>query len=184
MSSHPRQVVRSKAFLAFSQEMTDISTHLRWVAFVQAFGQVDDIGSTLAHKAHTLGSWTTRKLVRDNESFVSCLSYEVVQGLMALGHIRGEGFTLLVYHWDQTRLASHHNLCFKASISLLNLPLICWNPEAVARFVAGFEMPFRASQASTSWEDLSSFDFSILCKEPTLIPNFMDVSIGPFSYPI
>lgn len=44
------------------------------------------------------GSWITRKSFRDNEFFVSCPSNKVVQALMALGHVKGEGFILVVNH--------------------------------------------------------------------------------------
>ena len=126
-ASPPNRVKRSQAFLTFSSKMTEISNYLGRVAFVRSFGRpvkVDDVGSTLAHKARIPGSWMTRKLARDNEFFVSCPSCKVVQDLMELGHIHGEGFTLLVNHWDQTRQVSQHKLRFKASISLLNLPFV------------------------------------------------------------
>ena len=81
--------------------MAEISEYLGSVALVESFGKpitVVDVASTVAHQAMVVGSWTTRRLEKENQFFVSCPSYEVVQSLVALGHIRREGFSLNVNH--------------------------------------------------------------------------------------
>lgn len=74
----------------FSLEMCDIITYLSRVAFVQLFGhlvKVDDFRSTLANKTWVPSSQTTRWIAKEHEFFVSCPSFEVVQGLIEMGHI-------------------------------------------------------------------------------------------------
>lgn len=104
--------------------------------------KVDDGGSTLAHKARVVSSWTIGNLlVRMN--FLSCHPInEVVERLVAMGHVRRDGFSLVINHWDQTRNHPHYNLKFQVSISLFNPSLVCWNPDAVAIVVAGFKCFF------------------------------------------
>ena len=141
-----------KVFLPFSLEMAESSSYLHRAAFVRSFGRsikLDDVGSSLAHKARVPDSWTTRRLTRENEFFVSCPLFEVVQAPRALGHIRGDGFSLVVNYWDQSRDCPPHKLKFKVKISLFDLPLICWNLETVACIVAAFGIPFHASHSST-----------------------------------
>lgn len=154
-----------KSYLTFLVEMDDISSYLSKTAFVQSFGhpiKVDDIGSTLAHKARMPSSWIAKKLIKDNNFFMACPSRKVVNMLIALSHIRGEGFTLLVNHWDQTRSTIPHNLKFKVSINLLNLSLIYWYLEAIVNIGFGFRTTFHVSRSCMQWNKLSSFDLSII----------------------
>lgn len=96
---------------------------------IKAFGRsikVDNVAVTLSCKARVVGSWSTKKLPHENTFFVACLPNEVVQILVSLDHIRGEGFALVVnYFRDQSIDATLNKLRFKVCASLLNLPLIC-----------------------------------------------------------
>ena len=107
------------------------------MAFIEFFGRpikVDDISVTLARKAKRHGSRTTKQLA-SNEFFVAFLDKATVEALMAAGHIRGDGFTLIVNHWNQFRGGERHNLKLKVYATLHNLPLFCWTAEAVVTII-------------------------------------------------
>lgn len=177
---------RLKAFVPFTSAMADISFYLDRAAFVQTFGRsikVEDVATTLAHKAKVPGSWRNIKnLPKEQEFFMACPSYEVVQHLSALRHIRGDGFLLLVNHWGQSKGSAPHSRKYKVCISLINLPLVCGSPKAIAKIVAGFGVPLHASKSSTRWEDLTSFDLSIYCENMAAILDSVDVTFGPYTH--
>ena len=82
-----------------TSKMIEIFSYLGSVAFVEFLGRqvkVDDVATTLAHATKVVGSWTIKHLADTNHFFISCPSREAIQSLMAMGHIRGEGFTLII----------------------------------------------------------------------------------------
>lgn len=156
MASTSNPIVPSthKAFFPLSVEMMDImdiSEYLERVAYVEAFKRqvkVDDVAATLAHKARAIRSWTTKRLPHDNTFFVSYPSNDIIQRLIVLGHLRGDGFTLLVNHWDKIRSCNPNKLKFKVSADLIKLSLICWSTDAIESIIAGYGVRFRASRSS------------------------------------
>ena len=75
---------------------------LHRLAFVQAYGQnikVDDIAIILPHKAKVVGYRQPRKFLSRTTS-MACPSFDVIEFLMSMGHIRGEQFSLFVNHWE------------------------------------------------------------------------------------
>ena len=54
----------------------------------------------------------------------------------------------------------------------------------VANVISGFGVPIRASQSSTKWEDLSSFDLHFLCEDLEDIPEVVDITVGSFTHHI
>ncbi|KAG1327244.1 putative isoflavone reductase [Cocos nucifera] len=82
-----------KAFLAFTSDLAEVSSYLFRVAYVKVYGRSvkeDDVTVTLSRKACIVGSWKMKKLSKSNTFFIVCPSNEVVQALVALGHIMGE----------------------------------------------------------------------------------------------
>ena len=76
-SSSSGRIKTAKAFLPFTIEMSNISSYLDRAAFVEAFGRptkVDDVSVTLAQKAKIVGSWMTKKLLKENMFLVYCPS--------------------------------------------------------------------------------------------------------------
>ena len=84
---------------------------------------------------------------------------------MVDGRIQGNGFQLWVSHWDPFKGGIPRKLKLKISISQLNLPLVCWNSQAMAMIIRGFGLPHRASKSCLKWEDLTPFDFDFFCEE-------------------
>lgn len=110
--------------------------------------------------------------------FVSCSLFEVVNRLLSLGLIKGEGCWLRIDHRDQTHGGTPHGLKFKVAAGLLDLLLVCRNLEFMATILPSFDVPLRASKASMSWEDLTSFDVTFLCEEIDTLPQSIEVTIG------
>ena len=57
----------SKVFLAFTSDMSYISSYMYRVAFVEALGhsmEEDDVAFTLSRKVRSVGSWKTKKLAK------------------------------------------------------------------------------------------------------------------------
>ena len=182
----PNRVPSLKAFLPFTREMAGISSYLDKAVFVESFGRsikVEDVSTTLAHKAKKTGSWSARKLPA-TKFFVSCPNCQTVQSLMANGHIRGDGFTAIVNHWNQVFGGVHHNLRFKVYATIQNLPLVCWTAEVVATVLSSFGVPHSASKQSLRWEDLRGFDVVFFCEALENIPEKVQVTVGPYTYSV
>ncbi|KAG1347823.1 hypothetical protein COCNU_06G016520 [Cocos nucifera] len=75
-----------------------------------------------------------------------------------------------------------HKMKLKVSASLFNLPLLCWNFQAVTMIISSFGLPHRASKHCLKWEDLTSFDLDFFCEDIEDVPNSVNVSVGPFIY--
>ncbi|KAG1342316.1 hypothetical protein COCNU_05G005450 [Cocos nucifera] len=97
-----------------------------------------------------------------------------------------EGFTLIVKHWDQRRKTYllKIDLRYKVCASLLDLPLMCWNVDAVATIISSFGMPFWANRSSLRWDNITSFDIQFYCKDLADIPEIIQVTIGPHTYAV
>lgn len=166
--------------------MAEVSEYLDRVAHVEAFGRcikVDDVATAVAKSAKKIGSWTTRQLSQ-REFLVSCPDQETLQALMASGHIRGDGFSLLVNRWNKFKGGIPHQLKYKVYATLKDLPLFCWTVDAVATIISGFGTPCRASRTSLRWDDLSGFDMVFYCEEYENIPEKIEVTVGPFTYSV
>ena len=112
------------------------------------------------------------------------LDKKSIQALMTLGHIRGDGFTLMVSHWDQFKGGAHHDLQLKIYATVYNLPLFRWNAEAIATIISGFGIPHRASRSSLQWEDLRSFDIVFFSENIESIPEVIKVTTGSHIYSV
>lgn len=164
---------------------TDASSYINRAAYVKAYGRsikVDDVSLTLSRKARVVGSWSDKKLPSENAFFVAYPSCEVVHYFISLGHIRGDGFTLVVNHWDQTIEGTQNKLRFKVCASLFNLLLIYWNVNAIASIIANFRVPLRANHSSINMEDLTSLDLHFLCENLESISEFIEVTVRAFCY--
>ena len=108
----------------------------------------------------------------------------MVQSLVALGRIRGDGFSLVVNHWDETKFCVHTNPRFKVNASLFNLPFICWNVNVVASIIARFGVPLRASHSTIQRDDLTSSDLQFLCDNLDAIHELIEVAVGGYTYQV
>ena len=102
----------------------------------------------------------------------------MVHHLISLGHIRGDGFSLVVNYWDQNKGSNPHKLCFKVYTSLIDLPLVCWSREAVSEIIFNFGVLLCISRSSLNWEDFSSFDFAFLRKDLDTLPKSIEVTVS------
>lgn len=73
---------------------------------------------------------------------------------MTEGHIRGDGFSLLVNCWNKFRGGVLHKLKYKIYATLKDLPLFCWMADVVATIISSFGIPYKFLH----WEDMSGFD--------------------------
>ena len=109
------------------------------------------------------------------------LSYpnkETVLVLMAEGHIRGDGFTVVVNHWNQFSGGVRHKLKYEVYAILKDLPLFCWMEEAITGIISGFAVPHRASRSSLRWEDITGFDIVFFCEDISSILEMIKVMVG------
>ncbi|EHA8587490.1 hypothetical protein COCNU_scaffold002416G000030 [Cocos nucifera] len=174
--NHPE----TKVFLLASKEMAEISSYLDQAAIIESFGRpvkVDDVSSILAKKVKRCGPCTTKQLT-PTKFFVAFLDKASIQALMAQGRIRGDGFTLLMNHWNQYKGGEHHNFKLKIYTTLFNLPLFCWNAEAVAIIISGFGVPQCASRSSLQWEDLRGFDIVFFCEDIESVPEVIKIQLN------
>lgn len=88
----------------------------------------DNVASTLTDVTSIQVSWTTKRLSLENTFFIVCPSFIVIHNLLILGQIYGEDFSLFIDHWDQIHGGMSHNLKYKMSASLIDLPLVFWYP--------------------------------------------------------
>ena len=119
--------------------MDEAELYLDHAASVEVYGRpvkADDVQNLLRRIASVPGTWTTRQLNNMNTFFVACPSREVVHHLMTGGRIKGNGFYLQVNHWNLLNGSIPHYGKLKVSASLFNLPLTCWNSQAMKIIVS------------------------------------------------
>ncbi|KAG1330349.1 hypothetical protein COCNU_02G003170 [Cocos nucifera] len=166
--------------------MVGISAYLDRAAKVKTFGRqvkADDVAGILEQGAWKSGSWFTRQ-VAPRRFFVSCPDKKIVVALMAKRYIRGDGFTVIINHWNQFSGGVRHKLRYKVYATLKDLPLFCWTAEAVAGIISGFAVPHRASRTSLRWDDLTGFDIIFFCEDISSIPKKVEVTVGSRTYSV